>query len=161
MSTVLEEHIRTDYVVVYVDDICIFTKTDDPHEHLDKLVKVSDSLRQHDLLEKGSKCSLFRTEMEFLGFLVSTDGTRPTPSKVESVVRMDPPETVSQLRSFLGMMNLFESHIAVFSEWASPLTDLLRGTTTGRQHLLWTQDAQFQYDDHNVEALPIQIVLQE
>ena len=78
MSTVLEEHIRAGYVVVYVDDICIFTKTDDPHEHLDKLVKVSDSLRQHDLLEKGSKCSLFRTEMEFLGFLVSTDGTRPT-----------------------------------------------------------------------------------
>jgi len=81
MSTVLEEHIRAGYVVVYVDDICIFTKTDDPHEHLDKLEKVLDSLRQHDLLAKGSKCSLFRTEMEFLGFVVSADGTRPTPSK--------------------------------------------------------------------------------
>jgi hypothetical protein len=44
MSTVLEEHIRAGYVVVYVDDICIFTKTDDPHEHLDKLQKVLDSL---------------------------------------------------------------------------------------------------------------------
>ncbi len=65
--------------------ICIFTKTDDPHEHLEKLEKVLDSLRQHDLLAKGIKCSLFRTEMEFLGFLVSADGTRPTPSKVEVV----------------------------------------------------------------------------
>ena len=58
-----------------------------------------------------------------------------------SLVRMSPPETVSQLRSFLGMMNFFASHIAVFSERASPdssLTDLLRGATTGRQRLLWT-----------------------
>ena len=39
--------------------------------------------------------------------LVSVDGTRPTPSKVEAVVRMTPPETVSQLRSFVGMMNFF------------------------------------------------------
>jgi hypothetical protein len=76
--------------------------------------------------------------MEFLGFVVSADGTRPTPSKVEAVVRMAPPETVSQLRSFLGMMNFFASHIAAFSERASPLTDLLRGATTGRQRLLWT-----------------------
>ena len=225
MSTVLEEHIRAGYVVVYVDDICIFTKTDDPHEHLEKLEKVLDSLRQHDLLAKGSKCSLFRTEMEFLGFLVSADGTRPTPSKVEAVVKMAPPETISQLRSFLGMMNFFASHIAAFSERASPLTDLLKGTTTGRQRLLWSpsceqafrdlksalistpvlrgfdpllrtavhvdgsqsgvgavllqweegqqdprpvcflsrklQGAQFQYDAHNVEALAIQIALQE
>jgi hypothetical protein len=225
MSTVLEEHIRTGYVVVYVDDICTFTKTDDPHAHLDKLEKVFDSLRQHDLLVKARKCSLFRTEMEFLGVLVSADGTRPTPSKVETVVWMDPPETVSQLRSFLGMMNFFASHIAVFSERASPLTDVLRGVTTGRQLLLCTpsceqafrdlkldlistpvlrgfdpllrtsvhvdgshsgvgtvllqweegqkdprpvcflsrklQDAQFQYDAHNVESLAIQIALQE
>jgi hypothetical protein len=125
MSTVLEEHIRAGYVVVYVDDICIFTKTDDPLEHLDKLEKVLDSLRQHDLLAKGIKCSLFRTEMEFLGFLVSADGTRPTPSKVEAVVRMAPPETISQLRSFLGMMNFFASHSTVpvepFSNWAMDL----------------------------------------
>jgi hypothetical protein len=95
----IEEHIRVGYVVVYVHDICIFTKTDDPQDHLEKLEKVLDSLRQHDLLTKGSKCSLFRTEMEFLGFLVSVDGTRPITSKVEAVVRMTPPETVSQLRS--------------------------------------------------------------
>jgi hypothetical protein len=44
MSTVLEEHIRAGYVVAYVDDICIFTKTDDPQEHLEKLEKVLDSL---------------------------------------------------------------------------------------------------------------------
>ena len=163
--------------------------------------------------------------MDFLGFLVSVDGTRPMPSKVEAVVRMTPPETVSQLRSFLGMMNFFASHIAAFSERASPMTDLFRGVTTVRQRLLWTprceqtfrdlksalistpvlrgfdpllrtsvhvdgsqsgvgalllqweegqqdprpvcflshklQDAQFQYDTHNVEALAIQISLQE
>jgi hypothetical protein len=73
MLTVLEEHIHAGYDVVYIDDNCIFTKTDDPHEHLETLEKGLDSLSQYDLLEKGRKCSLFRTEMEFLGFLVSAD----------------------------------------------------------------------------------------
>ena len=53
----------------------------DVDEHLEKLEKVLDSLREHDLLAKGNKCSLFRTEIEFLGFLVSANGTRPTRSQ--------------------------------------------------------------------------------
>jgi hypothetical protein len=79
----------------------IFTKTDDPHEHLEKLEKVLDSIRQYDLSVKGSKCSLFRTELEFLSFWVSADDTRSTPSKVETVVRMSSPKTVSDRQRLL------------------------------------------------------------
>ena len=82
---VLEEHIRAGYCCVYLDDVCIWTKTDDPLEHLAKVEAVLASLREHSLIAKGSKCEFFRTEMEFLGFMVGKDGVRPVPGKMEAV----------------------------------------------------------------------------
>jgi hypothetical protein len=84
---------------------CIWTKTDDPLEHLVKVEAVLASLREHSLIAKGSKCEFFRTEMEFLGFMVGKDGVRPVPGKIEVVHQVPSPETVSQLRSFLGMVD--------------------------------------------------------
>ena len=117
---------------------CIFTKTDDAGEHLAKVEAVLASLAEHELLAKGKKCEFFRSEMEFLGFMVSADGVAPVPGKVEAIRQVPPPETVSQLRSFLGMANFFRSHLPAFSEVSAPLTDLLRHTTGGRQRLQWT-----------------------
>ena len=138
MTFVLRDHIQAGYCVVYIDDVCIFTKTDDPEEHLAKVEAVLASLAEHELLAKGKKCEFFRSEMEFLGFMVSADGVAPVPGKVEAIRQVPPPETVSQLRSFLGMANFFRSHLPAFSEVSAPLTDLLRHTTGGRQRLPWT-----------------------
>jgi len=68
MNHVLFDHIAANYCVVYCDDVLIYTETDDPHEHMAKLTAVLDTLRQHELLIKGSKTELFWTEVEFLGF---------------------------------------------------------------------------------------------
>jgi hypothetical protein len=138
MSFVLEEHIRAGYCVVYCDDVCIFSKSDDPFDHLEKVEKVLASLRQHELLAKGSKCELFLRQVEFLGFLVSAEGVQPVPSKVSAIQEVPVPETVSQLRSFLGMANFFRNHLPSFSEVSAPLTDLLRNTRSGRQRLVWS-----------------------
>jgi hypothetical protein len=99
---VLAEHILGGYCVVYCDNVAVWSKTDDPGDHLDKLVRVLLSLQEHNLLAKGSKCELFLTEMEFLGFMIGSDCVCPVPSKVESVQVVPVPETVSHLRSFLG-----------------------------------------------------------
>ena len=138
MSFVLEEHIRAGYCVVYCDDVCIFSKSDDPFDHLEKVEKVLASLRQHELLAKGSKCELFQRQVEFLGFLVSAEGVQPVPSKISAIQEVPVPETVSQLRSFLGMANFFRNHLPSFSEVSAPLTDLLRNTRSGRQRLAWS-----------------------
>jgi len=138
MTMVLQPHIRAGYACVYLDDICVWTKTDDPQEHMDKLEAVLSSLREHGLIAKGSKCELFRPEMEFLGFMVGRDGVRPVPGKVEAISSVEAPETVSQLRSFLGMVGFFRNHIPGFAELSAPLTDLLRGVRHGRQRLDWS-----------------------
>ena len=142
MTFVLADHIRAGYCCVYIDDIVVWSKTDDPLDHLDKLEKVLASLREHELLAKGSKCELFRSELEFLGFLVGRDGVRPVPAKVAAVQAVPAPETVSHLRSFLGMANFFRHHIPSFADIAAPLNGLLKGTKRGSQRLKWSVDCE-------------------
>ena len=59
---------------VYIDDILIFTESDDPAEHMLKLEAVLETLRKNELLVTGAKSELFRTEVEFLGFKISAKG---------------------------------------------------------------------------------------
>jgi len=94
MNHVLRDHIAGHYCVVYCNDVLIFTNTDDPEEHLHKLNAVLETLRVHELLIKGSKTELFRSEVEFLGFQLSKDGEAPTESKVVAIVEWPAPETV-------------------------------------------------------------------
>ena len=158
MSFVLRDHIKAGYCVVYCDDIAIFSFSDDPREHLSRLEAVLQSLREHQLLAKGAKCELFRREIEFLGFLVSGKGVRPVEAKVEAITRLQAPETVSHLRSFLGMTNFFHHHIPSYSEIAAPLTDLLKGVVPGRRRLLWSLGCQASFERLK-EALVSALVL--
>jgi len=86
MNHVLFDHITANYCVVYCDDVLIYTETDDPAEHMAKLTTVLDTLREHELLIKGSKTKLYQAEVEFLGFQLSAAGWAPTESKVEAIV---------------------------------------------------------------------------
>ena len=137
MQFVLADHIAAGYCVVYCDDIAIFSMSEDPMVHLQHVEAVLASLREHQLLAKGSKCEFMRREAEFLGFMVSGEGVRPLPSKIDAVVQIPVPETISHLRSFLGMCNFFRAHIPAYAEISAPLTDLLKGSKHGRQRLAW------------------------
>jgi len=70
--------------------------------------------------------------------MVSGDGVRPLPSKIEAVLQIPVPETITHLRSFLGMCNFFRAHLPAFAEVSSSLTELLKGSKSGRQKLQWT-----------------------
>ena len=120
----------------------MFTNTDDPAEHLLKLTAVLETLRDHELLIKGSETELFRSEVEFLGFQLSQDGWAPTESKVAAIVEWPAPETVKHLRSFLGMAIFFRTFIPVYSEMAAPMTELLKNTKRGSQNLEWSVSCQ-------------------
>ena len=99
--------LQLSYCVCYCDDLLICTASHDPADHLLKLTAVLDILREHDLLIKGSKSELFRSQVEFLGFNVTAEGWYPTESNVSAVVDWPAPETVKRLRSFLRMVNFF------------------------------------------------------
>ena len=108
------------WCVVYLDDI-IFGKS--PEEHLKRLAAVFEKLRQAKLKLKPSKCNFFKTEISFLGHIVSKEGIATDPSKVQlQAVRNWPkPQTLIDVRSFLGFMGDYREFIENFSSIARPL----------------------------------------
>ena len=97
------------FVLVYLDDMLVFSKT--PAEHAGHLRKIFEILREHRLYAKMSKCASARTELEFLGHVVSAEGVKVDPRKVAAVEQWAVPTSVTQLRSFLGLSNYFRRFI--------------------------------------------------
>jgi len=88
---------------------------------------------------------LFRSEVEFLVFLLSAAGWAPTESKVKAIVEWPAPETVKHLRSFWGMANSFKTFLPLYLEMSAPLTDLLKNTKHGQHSLNWTLECKLAF----------------
>ena len=112
------------FVCVYLDDICIYSST--PEEHLKHLELVLQLLEKHQFYMNVTKCDFNRAEVKFLGHIVSHGQVKPDPAKVKSVVNWPLPQSVHELRSFLGLTNYFRHHIDHYAEITLPLTKLLR-----------------------------------
>ena len=113
------------FVLVYLDDIIIFSNT--PEEHLVHLKAVLTRLRAEKLYVKMSKCTFRRPELEWLGHIVGRDGLRTNPAKVAALADYPAPRTLTELRSFLGLANFFRRFVQGYASLVAPLTDLLRG----------------------------------
>ena len=109
------------FVLVYLDDILIFSK-----EHLDHLRQVLQILRDNSFYAKLSKCSFAQSEVECLGHILSRDGLRVDLRKTAAVQSWPTPDDLHQLRSFLGLANYFRKFISDYSSLTHPLTCLLR-----------------------------------
>lgn len=81
-------------VVVYLDDIIVFSKN--RKERKLHLRQTLDTLRQHQLVAKPSKCDFFKTELLFLGHIISAGGIEPDPAKVEAITKMPPLRTLAK-----------------------------------------------------------------
>ena len=143
MNTILREEIDAGYVIVYLDDICVHSRS--MEEHLQHLRAVLNKLRAHQFLARAKKCEFLKTEIHYLGFILSGEGVRVDPAKTEAIRQRAPPSNVKELRSLLGATNFYRSFIPNFSEVAAPLTDLLRGATRGSK-LQWRPVHQYAYD---------------
>ena len=115
------------FVIVYLDDICIYSKTKEEHlEHLDKVLTI---LEQHRLFVGLDKCSFGVQEMEFLGHVVGTEGVKVDPKKVQAVKDWPTPKDVKEVRSFLGLTGYFRRFIRHYAHKALPLTNLTKKAT--------------------------------
>ena len=117
--------------LIYLDDVIIFSSTF--QEHLDRLEAVFFRLRQHNLKLKASKCEFMRSQVTYLGHVVSEDGIQTDPEKTEAIKSWPTPKTVKDVRSFLGFAGYYRRFIKNFASIARPLNDLLVGQTTNRK----------------------------
>ena len=126
----LIDNVMADYkwkfALTYVDDICIFTKSDNISDHIRDLDLVFDRLDTHGLCVKASKTFLARQELPFLGHLIGMDGIKPDPRKLAAITEMPLPTSLKQLRSTLGTFNYYRKFVKNFSKIASPLNTLMK-----------------------------------
>ncbi|XP_037480771.1 uncharacterized protein LOC119358225 [Triticum dicoccoides] len=115
------------FVVVFIDDILIYSKTEE--EHAQHLEIVFQTLRKHKLYAKLKKCDFWLNKVTFLGHIISGEGISPDPTKIQAIVDWKRPTTVTEIRSFLGLAGYYRRFIEGFAQLAAPLTHLTRKGT--------------------------------
>ena len=111
------------YCLIYLDDVIIFSRTEE--EHLERMHVVFDSLRKHGLKLKPSKCDVFKTEINYLAHHVSKKEVLPSKKNLEAIAECLPPDTYTKVKSFVGLLGHYRRFIKGFANIATPLYDLI------------------------------------
>jgi hypothetical protein len=140
---VMNDVLRTfldDCVIVYLDDILIFSKSRE--EHVTHVKQVLDVLRKEKLFLKMSKCEFGKTSLIYLGHIVGGGELKIDPSKVKVILEWPKPSNVTEVRSFLGATQYWRKFIANFSSIAAPLN----AVTSFKQVFQWGGKQQKAFD---------------
>ena len=101
-----------DFAMVYLDDIIIFSQT--PEEHLKHIEIIFQKLKAAGLKLKESKCDFFKSEIHYLGHLISDKGIQPLPEKLDTIQNMPCPQTPKEIKQFLGLTGYYRKFIPCF-----------------------------------------------
>lgn len=123
MNNVLKEYIGK-LCFVYLDDIIIFSTS--LEEHLVALNKIFETLRKANLKLSLDKCEFMKRETEYLGHIITTDGIKPNPKKIEAIQKYPLPKTEREIKSFLGLVGYYRKFIQDFAKIAKPMTKYLK-----------------------------------
>ncbi|XP_077232289.1 putative mitochondrial protein AtMg00860 [Tasmannia lanceolata] len=139
-SELFHEHLDR-FVVVYLDDIVVYSRTIEEHvAHLRTIFRI---LRENHLYVKKEKSSFAQEEIMFLGHSIVGGEIGLDQEKVRAIQEWQAPEKVTELRSFLGLVNYYRRFIPENSHRAAPLTDLLKKDRTVRRvpaGIRWPKD---------------------
>ena len=136
--------------LIYLDDLIIFS--DSFEQHIERLDMILDRLHKANLKLAPEKCFFFRTEVNFLGHVVSGDGIHTSPEKIHKVVNWPVPENADKLRSFLAFAGYYRRFIKDFSKIIKPLNELLpptsvkKGQKMPKKEWKWTEKEQAIFD---------------
>ncbi|GJW33759.1 putative reverse transcriptase domain-containing protein [Tanacetum coccineum] len=110
------------FVIVFIDDILIYSKNKDEHEkHLKIILEL---LKKEQLYAKFSKCDFWLESVQFLGHVINNKGVHVDPAKVEAIRNWSAPTTPTEVRQFLGLAGYYRRFIEGFSLISKPLTKL-------------------------------------
>ncbi|XP_034075852.1 uncharacterized protein K02A2.6-like [Gymnodraco acuticeps] len=110
-------------VFCHMDDVLVWGQTQEEHDA--RLYAVLEKIQKAGITLNVEKCDISKQEVTYLGHVITASGIRPDPSKTEAVRKMEEPKNVSELRSFLGMVNQLGKFIPQLTERDKPLRDLL------------------------------------
>jgi hypothetical protein len=138
-------------VIHYIDDILIMAKTCEEHDRLVSLVL--QRLSEAGFAVNEAKSEYGKSEITFLGHVVSGDGIRPDPTKIEALRNMRPPRSLSELQSLMGFLNFLGRYIPQFATLAEPL----RRIQTKRVIFAWgsDQEAAFEAIRQHLITVPV------
>nr|GEX75652.1 uncharacterized protein [Tanacetum cinerariifolium] len=128
------------FIVVYLDDIVVYIHT--LEEHFLHLKQVLQVLQDNELYVKLEKCSFAQDEVKFLGHKIKDGGLIMDGAKIKAIQDWEPPTKVTELRSFIGLVNYFQRFIMGYSAIASSLTDLLKKNKAW----IWDEECQAAFE---------------
>jgi hypothetical protein len=123
MQKVFEKYIG-DFVLVYLDDILVLSK--DAKSHITNLRQVFQTLSDHNFTVKLSKCKFLQEQVKYLGHILSKDGIKPDPAKIQSLQDWELPTDATGMLQFLGLANYFRKFIPDFSRLSASLYHLTK-----------------------------------
>ena len=124
------------FVIVFIDEILIYSRA--PEEHECRLTIVLQTLREHKLYAKMSKCKFWMKEVKFPSHVVSEQGVAVDPAKIEAVMKWEPLKNVTEVRRFMGLAGYYRRFMEGFSKLAMPMTRL----TKKGEKFLWTPECE-------------------
>ena len=126
---IILSRVRWKYVLVYLDDIIIFSRDEETHlRHLESVMQI---LKEAGATLRLSKCEFFKRQVKYLGHIIRPGKLAIYGRNVEAITKALPPKTKTQVRSFLGMCNIYRRFVRGFTQIAHPLTQKTRKDPPG------------------------------
>jgi len=145
MNTVFKEQTNV-FVIVFMDDIMIYSKNEE--DHLKHIEEVFQILHKNELYVAPDKCEFGKTELEFLGHVVTQNGLKMNAHKTKAISEWGVPKNLNELRSFIGMCTYYRQFIPGFSQKMAPLSVLTKSENHDhRGNFEWKAEQQKAFDN--------------
>jgi hypothetical protein len=133
MNSIFVPYMRK-FVLVFIDDILIFSPSLEEHRHLSMVFQV---LRDHQLLIKFKKCAFTWQKIDYLGHIIPSEGVATDPAKTTAMLSWPVPKSFTELRGFLSLTGYYKKFVQNYGIIAKPLTQVLQ-----QRNFTWTEIAQ-------------------
>ena len=113
-----------EFVLFYVDDLLIYSET--AEDHLKHIKMVFQKFRESGLKLKLKKCAFFKSQIEYLGHLISSKGISPLPDKIQAIANLKRPNNITQTKHILGLVSYYRQFFPILSETVRPINRITR-----------------------------------